>query len=278
MTDNICKSTVIGKILVATDGSDYSAGAVREAVAIAKGAGVPLTALCVVEFNPEFEAYAPATEEKIEAKALATVNSICDEAQKAGVSCEGVALRSFNPCTTIVDEAVKRGCNLIVIGRRGRRGISRLLFGSVTARVIGHSPVNVLVVPKDAKTQTNVVVIATDGSAYSDKAACEGIEVARSMGASVLVMSVTDGDVNKAQAYVEKITTAADGLGVKSEGLVAHGRPDEAIVTAAKDKKAGLIVVGSYGKTGLERLLMGSVTERVIGHADCAVLVATSDK
>jgi len=41
----------------------------------------------------------------------------------------------------------------------------------------------------------------------------------------------------------------------------------------AEQKKVGLIVVGSHGRTGLERLLMGSVTERVIGHANCAVLV-----
>ena len=51
------------------------------------------------------------------------------------------------------------------------------------------------------------------------------------------------------------------------------GEPYNLIISAAKAKKADLIVMGSHGRRGLSRLLMGSVTERVIGHAKCAVLV-----
>ena len=61
--------------------------------------------------------------------------------------------------------------------------------------------------------------------------------------------------------------------GIKTTGLIYSGRPYEAIIEAAKEKKADLIVVGSHGKAALARLLMGSVTERVIGTAECAVLV-----
>ena len=55
--------------------------------------------------------------------------------------------------------------------------------------------------------------------------------------------------------------------------MIPVGRPDEAIVKAADFKQASLIIVGSHGRTGLKRLLMGSVAERVIGHAKCPVLV-----
>lgn len=275
MTDNVCKSTLIGKVMLATDGSEFSAGAVREAVALAKGAKASLVALMVVEFNPEFEAMAPATQEKFEAQAVAAVGAVCTEAAKEGVACEAVALRHSSPWMAIVEEAENRGCNLIVMGRHGRRGLVRLMLGSVTARVIGHSPINVLVAPKDARSGS-AVMIATDGSAYSDKAACEGIEIAKSLGVPVIVASVAEGDEKNAQTYVDKIANSAKHLGVSAEGMVVHGRPHEAIVNAAKDKHAGLIVMGSYGKTGLERLLMGSVTERVIGHADCSVFVAAS--
>ena len=65
----------------------------------------------------------------------------------------------------------------------------------------------------------------------------------------------------------------AEKEGIKIEALTLKGEPYEVIVSTATRKNAGLIVVGSYGRTGIERLLMGSVTERVIGHAACPVLV-----
>ncbi len=275
MTDIACKSTKLGKILLATDGSEFSAGAVREAIALARGAKAALVAMMVVEFNPEYDVMAPETQVKHEAQAVAAVGAICAEAAKEGIPCETVALRHSSPWLAVVEEATSRGCDLIVMGRHGRRGLARLMLGSVTARVIGHSPVNVLVAPKEGRTG-KAVLIATDGSAYSDKAACEGIEIARSLGVPVVVTSAAEGDEKNAKTHIEKITNSAKNLGVAAEGIVVHGRPYEAIAKAAKDKNAGVIVIGSYGKTGLERLLMGSVTERVIGLADCPVFVAAS--
>jgi nucleotide-binding universal stress UspA family protein len=55
--------------------------------------------------------------------------------------------------------------------------------------------------------------------------------------------------------------------------LTIKGEPHEVIVDTAEKKKAGFIVVGSHGRSGIERLLMGSVTERLIGHAGCPVLI-----
>jgi nucleotide-binding universal stress UspA family protein len=60
---------------------------------------------------------------------------------------------------------------------------------------------------------------------------------------------------------------------IKVDIDVRVGRPEEAIVESAKDHGADLIIMGSHGKTGLERLLVGSVSERVIGSAECPVLV-----
>lgn len=66
---------------------------------------------------------------------------------------------------------------------------------------------------------------------------------------------------------------AAAKEGVKAEGLTSTGKPYEVIVQIAKERRADLIVVGSHGRTVIERLLMGSVTERIIGHSETAVLV-----
>jgi nucleotide-binding universal stress UspA family protein len=82
---------------------------------------------------------------------------------------------------------------------------------------------------------------------------------------------VTAGLAERAvAAAVDRLTA----MGVQAERLVAaEGRPDEAIVKAAESGGAGLIVVGSHGRTGLTKILLGSVAERVIGHAVCPVLV-----
>jgi nucleotide-binding universal stress UspA family protein len=73
---------------------------------------------------------------------------------------------------------------------------------------------------------------------------------------------------------VKRALEIADEEGVKREGMTLRGQADETIVEAAKQTDAGLIVMGSHGRTGLMRLLMGSVTERVISHGSTAVLVA----
>src|SRR4030066_157854 len=192
--------------------------------------------------------------------------------------------RSEEPFQDIVNDAAKNQVDMIIIGTHGRTGLKRLMMGSVTARVIGHAPCNVLVVPLHAKVDCRNILIATDGSRYSDAAASEAIGIAKRWGGSLLVISVAlsdkeiilpedDEEMILAKDNVKKIVGLAKKEGVKTEGLTAIGKPYEAIVETAKQKHADLIVVGSHGRTGLDRLLMGSVTERVIGHSESAVLI-----
>ena len=83
---------------------------------------------------------------------------------------------------------------MIIMGRRGRTGLKRLMMGSVTARVIGHAPCNVVVVPRAAKLEFRNVVVATDGSKYSDAAASEAISIAKLCGANLIVISVVPSE------------------------------------------------------------------------------------
>lgn len=137
-------------LLLVTDGSQFSEGAVREAIRLAKQSSCKMTALTVVEFNPEFASMAPDMEDKMESEAKKMIDAIRDRAQKEGVVCDSLVLKGAPPHEPIVEEAERIKADIIVMGRRGRTGIKRLLMGSVTSRVIGHSPVKVLVVPKDA--------------------------------------------------------------------------------------------------------------------------------
>lgn len=74
--------------------------------------------------------------------------------------------------------------------------------------------------------------------------------------------------------HLKGIRDQAAGDNVQCEVIIREGNePYELIINEAEKVQAGLIVVGSHGRTGLEKLLMGSVAERIIGHAKCSVLV-----
>jgi nucleotide-binding universal stress UspA family protein len=133
-----------GNLLLATDGSEFSEEAVRESISLAKTSGSKVTALTVVEFNPEFDALAPDFIEKMESEAVAYINSIKERAEKEGVDCEALVERGI-PYEVILNKAKEKHADMILMGSHGRTGIERLLMGSVTERVIGHAECDVLV-------------------------------------------------------------------------------------------------------------------------------------
>lgn len=135
------------------------------------------------------------------------------------------------------------------------------------------------------------ILIPTDGSNHSIRAAEYGISIAKAVGAQLLVVFVVDDLVldqiskitdreiaeralrHDGQGYLDYVADLADKEGVTSSCLIVEGRPFEGIVRLAKDSNVDLIVMGTYGRRGAERLLIGSVAERVIEYATCPVLV-----
>jgi nucleotide-binding universal stress UspA family protein len=272
----------LSKVLLTTDCSPFSSGAEREAINLAKRFNSELYILSVIETNPEFTALAPGILEKIEEKTRNLLNEIRQRAEKEGIRSEIVIRESDMPHKLIIDEAQKRRCEIIIMGRRGRTGITRLLMGSVTARTVGHSPVNVLIVPRAARIEFKNIVIATDASRFSEAAQKEAIQLAHDTGANLYAIAVTRPDatlerIKESEDALMRINSDSQKEGIKVETELVKNRPHEriceAILEYAKRHHADLIVLGSHGRTGLTRLLMGSVAERVIGHAECAVLV-----
>lgn len=264
------------KLMVATDGSSYSEGAVREAVEIARVCASELLAVAVVKANDEVLATAPQVIEKAEDEARQTLDEIVDRAKAAGVHCETLVVRGEEPYHAIVDTAAEQKVDMIVMGRRGRTGLARLVMGSVTARVIGHTDRKVLVVPREARFKCARILVATDGSSFSEAAVTEAISLSKRCNGTVFAVSAafSASTRHEAEASVAAVKDQGDKEGVAVEGIVGIGEPYEIIMDAARTNEVDLIVVGSHGRTGIERLLLGSVAERVIGHADCAVLVA----
>jgi len=197
------------------------------------------------------------------------------EAAREGVTLEPRVRTGASAYDGILDEAGELQPDLIIMGRQGYTGLTRLLMGSVTARVIGHSPVNVLVVPQGVLLSFERLLIASDGSPFSEAAWNEALSLAKTMGSALIGVSVAaaNRDIPTATEVVRHLEAAAATQGLTLDTMIPMGRPEVGIVKAAEFKQASLIIVGSHGRTGLKRLLMGSVAERVIGHAKCPVLV-----
>jgi nucleotide-binding universal stress UspA family protein len=136
------------------------------------------------------------------------------------------------------------------------------------------------------------ILIATDGSVKNQPAVMKGLALARESGSAVYAIYVVDETLfasaqagesmdeiylklkEEGEKAVEQVKRVANG--VKVETLVLSGRPAQVITGFAAKNRLDLIVVGSQGKSGVERLLLGSVAESIIRMADCMVLVVKS--
>ncbi len=132
------------------------------------------------------------------------------------------------------------------------------------------------------------LLLATDLSGASEAATAQALELARSLGAELLIVSVIDtADGTASEPRVLRLDqrrtareSAARGLvlrarslGVRVTFLVWDGEPGPSIVAAAASEQAEMVIVGSHGRGAVGRLVLGSVSEHVVRHAPCPVLV-----
>jgi nucleotide-binding universal stress UspA family protein len=266
-------------ILLATDGSEYSAAAEAAALQMTRHCGARLLITRVVLTNPEYEALVPDRVQQAEKEAQKQLDKLADEARGEDLNVETILRHGADPYQEVVRAANEKHADVIVMGRRTRSDLARLMVGDSTAKVIGLASCSVLVVPRGTKMPESRILVATDGSRLGDAAAYSAIRLTRHCDLPLTVLSVvgTDGEAEhraEAKAAIERVGAAAAREGVTIETLVEEGRrPYEVIIDTARGRNADLVVVGSHGRTGLNRLLMGSVSERVIGNAECPVLV-----
>ena len=277
------------RILVAVDGSESSKNAFRQACRIALEDKSWLTVITTI---PSYEDLfqMPSIQEKVSIALRAEGEKIVTEIEEIAAE-ENAFIKTLleegTPFDTIVDTAEEGNYDLIVMGRLGRKRIEKALVGSVTARVIGNSQRDVLVFPLNAKIGWNNIMLATDGSKYSLSATDKAIDIAQSYGGEIKAVSVVDVTeefqteapeavdrlVTGAKGFVEEVKKKAETQGVRLEPFVREGETYRVITDFAKKFASDVIVMGSHGRTGIKRLLMGSVTEKVLGHAPCPVLV-----
>ena len=168
-----CPVARLERLLLPVVGTASGEGAVRVAIDLAKTCGSKLFILSIIEipaYGGEFVETLPKMVDQLEKDARRLIESVKERATKEGVSCEAVIYQGEEPYKYIVDEAIKNNVEMIIMGRRGEKGLERLMMGSVTAKVVGHALCKVMVVPKTAKLTFEKILIATDGSVYSELA------------------------------------------------------------------------------------------------------------
>jgi len=182
---------------------------------------------------------------------------------------------------------------IAVLGTRGRSGLDRVLLGSVAEKVVRHAPCPVLTVPDRGQVSGfKDILCPVDFSESSRNAVALAAEIAASRGSRITLLHVIElpiaysgeppiegllADLDKRAAAL--LEEWARSLGAKlSQPVVTRSRigyPGAQILSVLdKDATFDLVVMGSHGRTGLRRMLLGSVAEKVVRHACCPVLVA----
>jgi nucleotide-binding universal stress UspA family protein len=196
----------------------------------------------------------------------------------------------------ILQAAANLNTDLIVTGSRGRGPLSSMILGSVASEVASHAPCSVLVA---RAAQVSRVLVATDGSPSANAipewlrdagilrdvpADAVAVWIPEAPAFELMVRLYTLGDERLAamrrelreqsRAAAEAMAERLTAIGIPTTPLVRGGDPAHEILAAATEQGSDLIVAGSRGLEGLERLLLGSVARNVLLHARSSVLIA----
>jgi nucleotide-binding universal stress UspA family protein len=280
-------------ILVGFDDSEYSKAALVEALNIVRANGGSLALVHAVFFDSEEFSVSPGHLDK----RLEHGKVMCEKAAETygGEFDSGVQylVRQGEPHEVIPDVARERGTDLIVMGTYGRRGIRRMIMGSVTSGVILDSPCDVLVVKKPCEECTGryrSILVPYDGSALGRKAVGRAAEIAADSGEITLTVlyviplyeeigflrtnTISERIHEEARKVVIDGEKLASEKGVTANTLVEEGASTaDRVVETAEGLESDLIVMGSHGWRGVDKAIMGSTTERVISRSPVPVLV-----
>ncbi|MFB6089598.1 MAG: universal stress protein [Halobellus sp.] len=276
----------VGRILVPVDGSESAMPALEHALSLANETGASVHILAVID---HYRLSSLDERKEVETDLENAVSDAAAIAQDAGVAVR-TAVESGFPHETILEYVDHEGIDLIAMGTHGRTGLNRYLLGSVAEKVVRLSPVPVLAVRPEAAGERPYrdVVVPTDGSDAAIPAERWGVGLAARFGAAVHAVSVVPEEPvrssetkaayeDAAEEAVERVRRVAEEAGVGIDGAVEHGVPHREILDFADRTGADLLVVGTHGRTGVERFVLGSVAEKVVRLSETPVLVVPSE-
>ncbi len=269
-------ATVFARPLLATEHGEFDSGAETLAFALARHCQLPLAGVLPLVSNPEFEAVAPQLAAKAEAEAAAKRRSLVARAQAEGVVLDLQVRRGSEPYAEIVDEARRCSADLIVIRRRGKRGLlAKLLIGEMVSKVVVHAPCSVLIAPRGAHMWARRALVGIDPQAPDDALLARAAALAADCAMPLHVLCVAAGEAALAAAgqTLEAALQRARHCGAEADGEVRSGRAYHELIQCAQDCSADLLVIGRHRGDVFDRAWIGGVAQKVIGLSECPVLV-----
>lgn len=287
-------------LLLTTDGSEPAEAAARRGFDLATQLGAAVHVLSVADSSLAtgvgYSGESPRIRKRLREQATVRATSLQTEATERELDATA-AVREGIPAREIVDYADEHDIDGIVIGTAGRGGVARTVVGSVADKVIRTASVPVLTVNQSAldtgKTfPLESILVPTDGSSPSEVAAGRGLDFAAQLDATVHLLSVVDADVadglaalfdgrdaepreqlvEQAGEHLATLTTEARARDVECVTATVEGTPAREIVDYADEHDVGTIVMGTHGRGGFERLVVGSVADAVVRTASVPVL------
>ncbi len=301
------------RIIVPMDGSPFSETALPYARAIAGSLAIPVELVEAFDVLPPAARHRQWAEaaRRMLADAERSSRRYLGQIQ-AGLRSEGLVATATTlpgaPARALVDWLVRDPEALVVMSTHGRGGIARWALGSVADKVLHSIPNPVLLIRSNAESapangvEVKTVLVPLDGSELSEESLSHAAAVATGLGARIMLMQVT-GTSDFYRRYLDR-ASAEEGLisaeelvqadsedalaslaaasrrlaqefGFGGNVVVSHlqgQNPAEAIVEMAGNEPT-LVVMTTHGRSGINRLVLGSVTDRVVRHANAPVLV-----
>lgn len=267
--------------LLATEHSDHDRGAELLARALAGGMTAPLRAVLPLVSNAELETVAPQWVERAEADAARRRQALEAWFAANGQAVDVQVRRGPDPYELIVDEARSTGADLLVIRRRGRRGLlANLLVGEMVSAVVAHAPCSVLVCPRGAQLWHRGVLVGLDPRAPQPDMLTRATELARAAGLPLHVVCVAESAAGRAAAEQALAAGLAQARQQHADvhGDVREGRAHQALVDAARERGADLVVVARHGGARLSRAWIGGTAQKVIGLFDGPALIHVNNR
>jgi nucleotide-binding universal stress UspA family protein len=275
-------------ILVPTDGSPCAGVAAEYAEDLATRYDATVHALCVVDSRslenaPQYD--------QLKAERTELAERTCANLSTTRVKTER-AVRTDVPHAAIRQYATDHEIDLIVMGTHGRTGVERFLLGSVTEKVVRLSDVPVLTVKAEEESDVTYpytdILVPTDGTEGAAAAIDPAVDIASTYDASVHALSVVDStamgfDVRSdtiLDALEEAARTALDTVEERAteasvsavETSVDYGTPYREIRSYVDEHEIDLVVMGTQGRSGIERYLLGSVAEKTVRTSPVPVM------
>ena len=288
-------------ILVPTDGSEHAARAAEHGAALASAFSASLHVLAVIDTRTAGGPFSDGDLEdeildRMTADAEETITAITDAVDVPGDI--QTTIRNGNPVDEICTYRDDNDVDLIAMGTHGRTGIGRYVAGSVTESVVRRADVPVFTVrateqSRDTSSYDDILV-PTDGSASAAAAVEPACEIASQFDSRVHALNVVnlsniatgseytlpkdliDSLESRGEKATERVATRARESGLETATKVVSGFPAADILDYATENGIDLIAMGTTGRTGLNRFLLGSTTERIIRHADMPVLAVNA--